>query len=650
VRGPRLTLWGTFVAALVLGAALLAALAALLLDGSRRSILASAEKLREAAARSVAIRVRAQLDGASTAALDVEREIRLGLLRARDPASVEAALFRQVVRNPSLAEATFIHAERAGFEAQGEAILAPGGRWQVSVFRSAQGSDAPIHTRRLANGRSQIRRRLPDGTLGEGAFVDDGAAPDPTAHLTFSAAASRSAAGSPIWTDLAWSQLDDTLPPEQRRVVVSVQKAVDDVDGRFAGVVRVALLAEAIDAVSWIGDGKDDAHRIFISDADGKLVSRLSPGDRLELVGDALRISPARLPPAIALALRNVLADGSETAQRTGAVTVAGERWLATFRALEGSQEWFAGIVVPESAYTGELELLRRRLIAACGAIIALVLLGGVAALIALRRGLGRIHGAAVRLRALEFAPASIETAFRDVEDVLGSLEQAKTALRGFGKYAPLDLVRELYAANHEPALGGELRELSILFSDLEGFTSLSERLPPGELARALGLYLEAMTGAIRSCGGTIDKFIGDSVMALWNAPALRPDHSRLACKAIIACREAAARLYQSAAWSGLPPLHTRFGVHRDVVMVGHFGSPERLSYTALGDGVNLASRLEGLCKQYGVDAIASQAVVDAAGPEFAFRRLDDVAVRGRRQPVVVYELLGLADAKRIPA
>jgi len=650
VRAPRLTLWGSFVAALVLVAALLAALAVLVLDGSRRSILASAEKLREAAARSIALRVRAQLDGASTAASDLEREIHLGLLRPSDPPSIEAALFRQVVRNPSLAEATFIHAERVRFGTGGDAVLAPGGRWQVSVFRSSQEGDARIQTRRLTKGRSEIRQRPPDGRVGDGAFVQEGAAADPTAHLTFSAAASRGAAGRPIWTDLAWSQLDSDLPPEQRRVVVSVQKAVDDVAGKFAGVVRVALLASAIDAASWMSEGQDDPHRFFVSDADGRLVTRLSPEDHRELVGDELRVSPARLPPAVALALRGVLVDGSERALRTGALTVAGERWLATFHALEGSQEWFAGIVVPESAYTHELELLRRRLVAACCAIIALVLLGGLAALIALRRGLGRIHTSAARLRALEFAPASIDTPFRDVQDVLGSLEQAKTALRGLGKYAPLDLVRELYARNHEPALGGELRELSILFSDLEGFTSLSERLPPDELARALGLYLEAMTGAIRSCGGTIDKFIGDSVMALWNAPTRRPDHARLACQAILACREAAAALYRSAAWSGLPPLHTRFGVHRDVVMVGHFGSPERISYTALGDGVNLASRLEGLCKQYGVDAIVSQAVVDAAGPDFAFRRLDQVAVRGRREAVVVYELVGFAAAKRIPA
>src|SRR3954470_5990153 len=153
------------------------------------------------------------------------------------------------------------------------------------------------------------------------------------------------------------------------------------------------------------------------------------------------------------------------------------------------------------------------------------------------------------------------------------------------------------------------------------------------------------MKRATRSCGGTIDKFIGDAVMALWNAPGLRANHARLACTAILACKDAAARLYASPAWAGLPPLRTRFGIHRDVVMVGHFGAPDRFSYTALGDGVNLASRLEGLGKQYGVDAIVSETVVEAAGRDFAFRRLDRVAVKGRTEGVLVYELLGPAAA-----
>ena len=251
-------------------------------------------------------------------------------------------------------------------------------------------------------------------------------------------------------------------------------------------------------------------------------------------------------------------------------------------------------------------------------------------------------------MRNLDFAASQAKAPFRDVQEVLGSLEQAKTAMRALGKYVPVDLVRELWSQNREPVPGGEVRELSILFTDLEGFTALAEKLSPDELARRLGLYLETMTEAIRSCGGTIDKFIGDAVMALWNAPTLRANHARLACRAILRCRAATRELYRSPAWQGVPPLRTRFGLHRDRVMVGHFGAPERLSYTALGDGVNLAARLESLCKQYGVDAIVSAAAAEEAQDEFELRLLDRVAVKGKTAGVLVYELLG-AKGEQIP-
>ncbi len=156
------------------------------------------------------------------------------------------------------------------------------------------------------------------------------------------------------------------------------------------------------------------------------------------------------------------------------------------------------------------------------------------------------------------------------------------------------------------------------------------------------------MTRAIRESSGTVDKFIGDAVMAFWNAPAQEKAHARLACAAVLACQEAVKRLYASPSWS-VPPLRTRFGLHAGEAMVGHFGAPERLSYTALGDSVNLASRLEGLCKQYGVDVLASEAVVERAGEEFAFRLVDRVAVKGRSQGILVYQLVGPASAE-LPA
>ena len=209
------------------------------------------------------------------------------------------------------------------------------------------------------------------------------------------------------------------------------------------------------------------------------------------------------------------------------------------------------------------------------------------------------------------------------------------------GKYVPLDLVRQLFREKSEPVLGGELTEISIMFTDIKDFTSAAEKLTPNELADALGRYLEVMAGIIhRDCRGTIDKYIGDAIMTIWNAPEREPEHARLACRAALLCRDAALALSRSEAWRGLPPFETRFGLHRDTAMVGHFGSPDRLSYTAIGDAVNLASRLEGLNKQYGTSILVSESIREAAG-DFEYRLLDRVAVKGKSQAIQIYELLG---------
>jgi adenylate cyclase len=139
---------------------------------------------------------------------------------------------------------------------------------------------------------------------------------------------------------------------------------------------------------------------------------------------------------------------------------------------------------------------------------------------------------------------------------------------------------------------------------------------------------------------GTIDKFIGDSVMAFWNAPEREQEHSVLACRAALACREALAGLYGSPEWKGAPGFATRFGLNRCLASVGHFGSPERFNYTAIGDGINLASRLEGLNKHYGTAIIASAGIREAS-PGFMFRHLDRVAVKGKTQYLDIYELIG---------
>ena len=148
--------------------------------------------------------------------------------------------------------------------------------------------------------------------------------------------------------------------------------------------------------------------------------------------------------------------------------------------------------------------------------------------------------------------------------------------------------------------LGGERRPITVLFSDIRGFTGMAERLPPETLGELLNQYLEAMTDIVFTHGGLLDKYIGDAVMAFWGAPADTPDHAARCCEAALDMRAALERLNQGWHAAGLPQIEIRIGINSGDAIVGNFGSSRRFSYTAVGDDVNLASRLEQLNKGYG--------------------------------------------------
>jgi adenylate cyclase len=298
-------------------------------------------------------------------------------------------------------------------------------------------------------------------------------------------------------------------------------------------------------------------------------------------------------------------------------------------------------MTVPRRAYLAALLKIRRQIVWGSFALVTtIVLFGGV-----VLRAVSVAHTVILREAALMndfvLAPSKNSCRFYDINRVLSSLERAKTAMRSMGKYVPMDLVRRLYKRDEEPRLGGEATQISALFTDIRGFTAFAEAADTDTVANCLGEYLQVMVSVIQGEKGTIDKFIGDSVMAFWNAPELVPDNAALACRAIVGCREGLARLYASPKWEGIPGFGTRFGLHHCVASVGHFGSPERFNYTAIGDGINLASRLERLNKYYGTSAIVSAAVRDSAGPGFHFRHLDCVAVKGKTQSLDIYELIG---------
>ncbi len=644
----RPTLGQAFVVAILGLAALLALLAALFAHASREGIVRSADAVRKERAERIGRDVERYLDQAAQAVRHIENQIRFGACRAEDALSVEQHLFGEVLNSPDLAEVAFTHAVGRGHAEDGAPLLAPENRWQVAVYRETENPSSPIHSRFTFRDRGRfvtdLRQRAAGGALLAAPLQRAPGEPaDPTEHLTFATPAEERFAGQLLWSDLSHAEMDEARPEEQRRVVVTVLKALADASGRFAGVVRVAILETNLDALAAPRAGEPE--RTFLCDDRGRLITRLTPGDRLHETDGDLRIAPERVTPELAAALTHPLLRevGPSKLYVQGRFEQHGRPVLLSFQGLPETQGWRVGVVVPEDEIQGirELQERQREMLLLAAGLIGVILLGGSLVLRSVRRDLAGVVTQTARMREFDFAPAPPRAEFRDVEAVLDGMEQAKTALRAMGKYVPVALVRQLFQTKREPSLGGELRMVTILFTDIEDFTSYAERLSPDALAEALGRYFEAMTAAVHATGGTIDKYIGDAVMAVWNAPSPVEDHALRACRAALDCAAACDALYAAAAWGDRPRFVTRFGIHTAEVMVGHFGAPDRLSYTVIGDGVNLAARLEGLNKQYGTNLLVSDAMHEATKDAFAFRRLDRVAVKGRTQGCEVYELLG---------
>ena len=208
--------------------------------------------------------------------------------------------------------------------------------------------------------------------------------------------------------------------------------------------------------------------------------------------------------------------------------------------------------------------------------------------------------------------------------------------------FRSIKLVRLLLESDQDPQLGGRAEELTILFSDIRGFSTFAETSSPQAVADRLGSYLGLMADTIDRRHGTVDKFIGDAVMAFWNAPRPVADHAYQAVAAAIECQQAL-RIGDP---EGL--FHTRIGLHTAEVMVGNFGSPDRLSYTLVGDGANLASRLEAINKQYGTQILASAATVERVADRVECRKLDVISAKGRSRPTAIYEVLGTPAASPV--
>ncbi len=255
-------------------------------------------------------------------------------------------------------------------------------------------------------------------------------------------------------------------------------------------------------------------------------------------------------------------------------------------------------------------------------------------------RSLKAITAQAGRLQML-VAPDDLPVAsnIKEIHELGITVNLAQRAIWSFAHFVPKELVRRIVDNSISTELGGARQEITVVFTDVQGFTTIAESANPDALMHQTSRYFTALTEVFLAEGGTIDKFIGDLVMVFWNAPNPQPDHVERACRAALMAKLASEKLNARFEAEGAPRFFTRFGIHVGEAIVGNLGSAERMNYTALGSTVNLASRLEGLNKEYGTAILVSEDVYSRVEHCFRFRAIGSVIAKGMTKETRIYEL-----------
>ena len=254
---------------------------------------------------------------------------------------------------------------------------------------------------------------------------------------------------------------------------------------------------------------------------------------------------------------------------------------------------------------------------------------------------LKRITAQASRLRTLATPDNAPVTSYVAEIDELGrTMAVAQRSIWSFARFVPKDIVKGIIDSSISTELHGVRQDVTILFTDVSNFTGIAEAADPDSLMRQTSRHLTALTEPFLAEGGTVDKFIGDSVMVFWNAPHLQLDHVERACRAALAAKAASDALNTQFIVEGLPPFVVRLGIHVGDAVVGNVGSAERMNYTVLGNSVNLAARLEGLNKEYGTTILVSEAVRNRVENCFRFKAIASVIAKGMTTETRVYELV----------
>jgi len=319
-----------------------------------------------------------------------------------------------------------------------------------------------------------------------------------------------------------------------------------------------------------------------------------------------------------------------------------GRLYAAAFQTIprSGPANLRVAVVAPVDEFFAAILSERGRLFAATLGFVALMvpivfLIGSL-----LSRSLRALAEETDRIQRFEPSSAPpVRSVIREIDELGRSVSTMRTVTETFSHFVPRRLVEKLIETGTPLQLGGTRRQVTLLFSDVVNFTEITEKADPAQVMKYTSRYFAAMSHEIMTHAGTVDKFIGDAIMAIWNAPADDPDHAAHACAAALALQRANDRLNAEFEREGWPAYRTRIGLHTGEAVVGNIGSEDRMNYTALGATVNLAARLEGLNKNYGTSILVSSTLRQRAGSGFFFRSVDRISPKGFAETFDIYEL-----------
>lgn len=417
-------------------------------------------------------------------------------------------------------------------------------------------------------------------------------------------------------------------------------------DGKLHGVAAVDITLGGLG--EYLAERKVSPGTLsYILDSQGRVIAASDLSKTYANVDGKLELlhvtSLDKELPAIAFSARPRGSEGQFT------FTFAGNDYVASLASLapEFGKKWQLFIITPLTDFTGtfrdnNIRLAAFGLLALVLEIVIIYFLTTIvsAPLEKLAFKVAKIQ----ELGAGEQLP-SVGSSIREIAVLSRAIDTLDAAVKSFSAFVPIGLVNELLHSEQKLELGGHSRFLTIFFSDLEAFSTLSEEIPSQELLLRVSAYLELVTKTVNQEHGTIDKFIGDGVMAFWGAPALLDDHAWRSCVAALRIQRGMDALNERWRSEDLKPLNVRIGIHSDAVLVGNIGSKERMSYTVMGDGVNVAARLEGINKDFRTRICISHSVFKEAGERLCVRPIDDVTVKGRRSKIPIYELMGVFGA-----